>query len=126
MAKVAAYFRECGDNPDVSGGGSIASYLEQLSGESRCPACGHSAQAQNKWSGVTIWAKPRTVLNGAVLCNEGLVAVELPANCVVLDGGNGAANTLRIIDVARRAGAAWREQEGVSGAMLDELAEVTK
>lgn len=57
-----------------------------------------------------------------------LVAVNLPTNCTYHSAdhlGIGTADLQAIITLAMEIGRVWRDQEGISGALLDELAMVT-
>lgn len=64
--------------------------------------------------------EPETVTPGE------LVVIELPPNCAVLGmAGRGPADIVRVLDIAHRIGEHWRTQEGVNGALLDELGQAT-
>lgn len=56
-----------------------------------------------------------------------LVKIELPANCSLLGHpGRSPAEMLRIFDMAHQVAEHWRDQEGVNGVLLDQLADATK
>lgn len=55
-----------------------------------------------------------------------LVMIELPPNCSVIGlAGRTTDDFLRLISLAQQIGEHWRVQEGVNGALLDELAALT-
>ena len=52
-----------------------------------------------------------------------LVCVEVPLNCTIHDAD--AQRLIRIVSLAKEIGEHWRNQEGVNGKLLDELAVYT-